>query len=93
MNINRCGHWCEDCVRQPDRPLNKSIKPDCKFYIPRPPVYGKWVERYGFCTNRKRNEHRREEFSIYNHKVCWMLNIKKIPDWCECVDCGEYVEE
>jgi hypothetical protein len=82
---------CEDAKPIDSSPYTKFAKTDCKSYIQPPKRYSLDVgPYYGECSNRNKFMAVRERFSIYNHEVCWTLNVKKVPEWSECIGCTHY---
>jgi hypothetical protein len=59
---------------------------DCKFYIPSLDMYGRKNNKYGSCSNRVKFTDKKQDFSIYDNEVCWMLIPRIAPNGCEkCV--------
>jgi hypothetical protein len=64
-----------------------SEREDCEFYIPSLGMYGGKDGHYGYCSNREQFIHKKYEFSIYDHEICWALNPRNAPNGCgDCVN-------
>ena len=82
----------EGCSKPIDsRPYTKFAKTDCKWYTQPPKRYSLSVgPYYGQCSNRDKFMSVKERFGIYNGETCWTLNLKKVPEWSECIGCTQY---
>jgi hypothetical protein len=78
----KCGE-----VLQPN-PKDKRGDKTCEFFIPTVDMYGRWNGKWGMCSNKKRFGHAKTYFSIYDHIVCWTINLNDVR--CECIDCAHY---